>query len=311
MKKKKNIPLLLFKKPIYWLYGFFITTVLLLASIVASNYYLDFYGIFGDSKGRELKIYTDARLSKYLLSHNYIPSNFDGLLIGTSATENYDLTKVDNFRVYNVSFSAANATEQMIVADNIYSVAPMKLVIFSMNPYLTYRHGTLHNYTLQREKSRALFSTQALTNQAVAFIDSLFGKWATTDAWGKRRMRIDEITENQWPNLNYSAYLRTNEIAFDEYENLIKTARLQGARVIGVNPPMYSKKYQLEKDLYDSYARRASSIFMPNEQIIDFMASKYDAYNNNSLYFTDGYHLSSVGIEFFSSELVKAINESN
>jgi len=311
MKKKKNIPLLLFKKPMYWLYGFFITTVLLLASIVASNYYLDFYGIFGDSKGRELKIYTDARLSKYLLSHNYIPSNFDGLLIGTSATENYDLTKVDNFRVYNVSFSAANATEQMIVADNIYSVAPMKLVIFSMNPYLTYRHGTLHNYTLQREKSRALFSTQALTNQAVAFIDSLFGKWATTDAWGKRRMRIDEITENQWPNLNYSAYLRTNEIAFDEYENLIKTARLQGARVIGFNPPMYSKKYQLEKDLYDSYARRASSIFMPNEQIIDFMASKYDAYNNNSLYFTDGYHLSSVGIEFFSSELVKAINESN
>ena len=106
-------------------------------------------------------------------------------------------------------------------------------------------------------------------------------------------------------------YLRTNEDAFAEYENLIKTARLQGARVGGFNPPMYSKKYQLEKDLYDTYARRVSSIFMPNEQIIDFMASEYDAYNNNSLYFTDGYHLSSIGREFFSSELVKAINETN
>ena len=111
--------------------------------------------------------------------------------------------------------------------------------------------------------------------------------------------------------MNYSVYLRTNENAFDEYENLIKTARLQGARVIGFNPPMYSKKYQLAKDQYDSYTRRISSIFMPNEQIIDFMASKYDTYNNNPLYFIDGYHLSVDGQEFFSSELVKAINESN
>ena len=302
---------MLFKKPIYWCYGFIITTVLLLASIVASNYYLDFYGIYGDSKGRELRIYTNDRLSKYLLSLNYIPSNFDGLLIGSSATESYDLTKADNFRVYNVSFTAANATEQKIIADNVFSVAPMKIVIFSMNPILTFRHGTLTNSMLPREKWRALFSTQALTTQAVALIYSLFGKWSTTDAWGKKRLPIDSNPENQWPNLNFSVYLRTNEDAFDEYENLIKTARLQGARVIGFNPPMYSKKYQLGKDLYDSYTRRASSIFMPNEQIIDFMASKYDAYNNNSLYFTDGYHLSNVGIEFFSSELVKAINESN
>ena len=302
---------MLFKKPIYWCYGFIITTVLLLSSIVASNYYLDFYGIYGDSKGRELRIYTNDRLSKYLLSLNYIPSNFDGLLIGSSATQSYDLTKADNFRVYNVSFAAANATEQKIIADNVFSVAPMKIVIFSMDPYLTFRHGTLTNSMLPREKWRALFSTQALTTQAVALIYSLFGKWSTTDAWGKKRLPIDSNPENKWPNLNFSVYLRTNEDAFDEYENLIKTARLQGARVIGFNPPIYSKKYQLGKDLYDSYTRRASSIFMPNEQIIDFMASKYDTYNNNSLYFTDGYHLSSVGIEFFSSELVKAINESN
>ena len=303
---------MLFKKPIYWCYGFIITTVLLLASIIASNYYLDFYGIYGDSKGRELRIYnTDYRLSKYLFSLNYIPSNFDGLLIGSSATESYDLKKIDNFRVYNASFSAANITEQKIIADNVFSVAPMKIVIFSMNPGLTFRHGTLTNSMLPREKWRALFSTQALTTQAVAIIYSLFGKWSTTDAWGKKRLPIDSNLENQWPDLNLSVYLRTNEDAFDEYENLIKTARLQGARVIGFNPPMYSKKYQLGKDLYDSYSRRARSIFMPNEQIIDFMASKYDTYNNNPLYFIDGYHLSADGLEFFSSELTKAINEPN
>ena len=302
---------MLFKKPIHWCYGFIITTVLLLSSIVASNYYLDFYGIYGDSKGRELRIYTNDRLSKYLLSLNYIPSNFDGLLIGSSATESYDLTKVDNFRVYNVAFAAANATEQEIIAENVFSVAPMKIVIFSMNPNLTYSHGPQTNSMLPREKWRALFSTQALTTQAVALIYNFFGQWSTVDAWGKKRLPIDSNPENQWPDLNHTEYLRTNEDAFDEYENLIKIARLQGARVIGFNPPMYSKKYQLEKDLYDSYTRRASSIFMPNEQIIDFMASKYDAYNNNSLYFTDGYHLSYIGVEFFSSELIKAINESN
>jgi len=302
---------MLFKKPIYWCYGFIITTVLLLVSIVASNYYLDFYGIYRDSKGKELRVYTNDRLSKYLLSLNYIPSNFDGLLIGSSATESYDLTKIDNFRVYNASFAAATATEEKIIASNVFSVAPVKIVIFSMNPYLTFRYGTLTNSMLYREKWRTLFSTQALTTQAAALLYSLFGKWSTTDAWGKKRLPMDSNPENQWPDLNHSVYLRTNEDAFDEYENLIKTARLQGARVIGFNPPMYFKKYQLGKDLYDSYTQRISSIFMPNEQIIDFMASKYDTYNNNPLYFTDGYHLSVDGQEFFSSELVKAINESN
>ena len=303
---------MLFEKPIYWCYGFVITTVLLLASIVASNYYLDFYGIYGDSKGRELRIYnTDIRSSKYLLSLNYIPANFDGLLIGSSATKSYDLTKVDNFRVYNVSIAAANAAEQKIIADNVFSVTPMKIVIFSMDPVLTYSHRPQTNSMLPREKWRALFSTKASTTKAVALIYSLFGKWSVIDVWGKQRLPIDSNPENQWPNLNLNRYLQINEDAFDEYENLIKTARLQGARVIGLNPPMYSKKYQLGKDLYDSYTRRASSIFMPNEQIIDFMASKYDTYNNNSLYFIDGYHLSADGLEFFSSELVKAINESN
>ena len=302
---------MLFKKPIYWCYGFIITTVLLLVSIVASNYYLDFYGIYRDSKGRELRVYTNDRLSKYLLSLNYIPSNFDGLLIGSSATESYDLTKIDNVRVYNVSVSAGNATEEKIIADNVFSVAPMKIVIFSMNPYLTSRHGTLTNSMLPREKWRTLFSTQALITEAAALLYSLFGIGSSTDAWGRKRLPMDSNPENQWPDLNHSVYLRTNEDAFDEYENLIKTARLQGARVIGFNPPMYSKKYHLEKDLYDSYTRRVSSIFMPNEQIIDFMVSKYDTYNNNPLYFTDGYHLSADGLEFFSSELVKAINEPN
>jgi len=303
--------IMLFKKPIYWCYGFITTTVLLLASIVASNYYLDFYGIFGDSEGRELRVYTNDRLSKYLLSFNYIPSNFDGLLIGSSVAESYNLTKTDNVRIYNASVSAANVTEAKLIADNVFSVAPMKIVIFSMNPYLTFRHGTLTNYMYYGEKWRVLFSTQALITQTVALLYSLFGIGSSVDAWGKKRSSIDSNPEDQWPDLNHSVYLQTNEDAFDEYENLIKTARLQGARVIGFNPPMYSKKYQLGKDLYESYAQRASSIFMPNEQIIDFMASKYDTYNNNSLYFIDGYHLSDVGVEFFSSELVKAINESN
>ena len=302
---------MLFKKPIYWCYGFIITTVLLLVSIVASNYYLDFYGMYRDSKGRELRVYTNDRLSKYLLSLNYIPSNFDGLLIGSSATESYDLTKIDNFRIYNTSVSAGNATEAKLIADNVFSVTPMKIVIFSMNPYLTFRHGTLRNSMHSRERWRTLFSTQALITEAAALLYSLFGIGSSTDAWGRKRLPMDSNPENQWPDLNHSVYLRTNEDAFDEYENLIKTARLQGARVIGFNPPMYSKKYHLEKDLYDSYTRRVSSIFMPNEQIIDFMVSKYDTYNNNPLNFIDGYHLSADGLEFFSSELVKAINEPN
>jgi len=300
-----------FKKPIYWCFGLIISIVLLLASIIALNYYLDPYGIYGDSKGRELKVYVNDRFSKYLLSFNYIPSNFDGLLIGTSATESYDLTKVDNFRVYNISYSAANISEEKLIVNNVFLVAPMKIVIFSMNPYLTFRSGVLNNSKYPKEKWHTLLYVQALNTKVAALLYSLFGKELTTDPWGKKRLLIDSKLENQWPNLNYSGYLRTNEDAFDEYENLIKTARLQGARIIGFNPPMYSKRYHLAKDQYDSYNRRASSIFMPNEQIIDFMASKYDTYNNNPLYFIDGYHLSKVGVEFFSSELVKVINESN
>ena len=67
---------------------------LLLGSFAACNYARDDFGLFG-SDG-EKRIWTREKTSKYLLSHRYVPENFDGLLIGPSYSDlNFDTRTIE------------------------------------------------------------------------------------------------------------------------------------------------------------------------------------------------------------------------
>ena len=93
-----------FKK---WLVLFSVILISVTASLVTANYFIDYYGLFRDVEGKKLMPYDNFRLAKYLYSYNYIPVNYDGILIGTSASINLDTSKIVKRNVYNASVDVA------------------------------------------------------------------------------------------------------------------------------------------------------------------------------------------------------------
>ena len=105
-----------FKK---WLVLFSVILISATASLVTANYFIDYYGLFRDVEGKKLMPYDNFRLAKYLYSYNYIPVNYDGILIGPSASINLDTSKIVNRNVYNLSLDGANISEMKLVTDMV------------------------------------------------------------------------------------------------------------------------------------------------------------------------------------------------
>jgi len=74
------------------------------------NVYMNGYGLFGDVKEKFITLWHNERTSKYLFSFNYIPSNFEGMLIGSSVSDNLNTKKISKFKVYNASINGGNAS---------------------------------------------------------------------------------------------------------------------------------------------------------------------------------------------------------
>jgi len=70
----------------------------------ALNYRINAFGLFGDVRGKVYRSYLNQdREAKYLYSLNYIPSNFNGILVGSSISGNWDTGGIQSARTYNLS----------------------------------------------------------------------------------------------------------------------------------------------------------------------------------------------------------------
>ena len=102
------------------------------------NYRINIYGVFGNTAGKKLVVYDNERTTKYLFSYNYIPGNFDGLLVGTSISdENWDTSHIAGMRVYNASINGGNISEEDLLLSNVLRRGHPRLIMFVIHPYLT------------------------------------------------------------------------------------------------------------------------------------------------------------------------------
>jgi len=148
-----------FKK---YFYGTIGVSLCIIISIIAFNIYMNEYGLFGNAKGKSIKIWHDERTSKYLLSYNYIPANFEGILIGPSVSVNLNTKKINDFKIYNASLNGGNISELKYIADNIIQRGNLKFIIICLYPYMTKDHGRKTSSIDPREYWGSLGSKQAL-----------------------------------------------------------------------------------------------------------------------------------------------------
>src|ERR1043166_9065165 len=84
-----------------WVFATLTLTVVVASAVAGANRLVNRYGGFGDVRGRQLVVGENDRTTKYLFARNYIPSNFDGLLLGSSITGNWNTAAIRSHRVYN------------------------------------------------------------------------------------------------------------------------------------------------------------------------------------------------------------------
>jgi hypothetical protein len=286
----------------------FVAVVLTSMSVVAAiNYSVDFYGLFRDSHNRGLKIYTNERTSKYLFSYRYIPDNFDGVLFGSSISDNWDVSRAVGFRVYNASLSGGNVSEEKLIAENIFKRKKMKLAIFCIHPYLTMNHGRKSGYMNTSEYWGALGSIQLFreySNRSKPMVDE------------NGVEKLEDLTGVilKKPEVNPAALEHTNsvividEIAVAEYKELVASARLNGAKIVAFVPPFSVDVYESNKIEYDQYIVRMSTLFDRDVKIINFNTPAYENLRKEKTTFFDGAHLSDKAAAYFSAELATAIN---
>ena len=117
-----------------WLVLFSVILMGVTTSLVTANYFIDYYGLFRGTEGKKLIPNDNFRLAKYLYSYNYIPVNYDGMLIGTSSSMNLDSSKIVNRNVYNLSLDGANISEQKLIADMAMSKGQFSLIVLTIHP---------------------------------------------------------------------------------------------------------------------------------------------------------------------------------
>src|SRR5947199_10640983 len=91
-----------------------VTVATALAACIAAagaNCALDIYGLFRNPAGRELPVYGNERVAKYLMGQRYVRANFDGVLIGSSVSANWEVGTMQSARLFNESVNGGNMVE--------------------------------------------------------------------------------------------------------------------------------------------------------------------------------------------------------
>lgn len=303
--------------PFRWCAAYFAILLAALLGIASLNYAVDFYGLFRDSRQRAIRVYANERTGKYLLSFRYIPENFQGILIGTSVSDNWDIAPVDSIRIYNASVAGANISEEKLIADNALARGHIRLAVFCIHPYLTMNHGRKTDYMDPREYWGALGSIQLLRDYTGATLAKVLGApaFANANGVGRSEAGADEAEARaRWRRaLQHAEALPTeigvDEQAFREYAALLRSARAHGAVVVGFMPPVYAPSYRVQRAAYQAYFARFRALFSPHELVIDFNAEPYARLAADPATFYDGTHLSDQGAKFFAGELTRQLQE--
>ena len=283
--------------PYSWVTWVIAITLSVAAFASLASYSANFYGLFGDAKGKRYKVTgRDARFDKYLLSMNYIPANFDGLLIGTSKSVNWDTGKITAAKVYNDSLSGGNISEAKAIADNVLARRKLRVVLFLIFPYMTESAGSKSGELKPEMYWGALGSLRLYR----AYIDHaaleahLFRLDTTPD--GVELFEGEDPAASLWAagkpvHHNYVDVFKINPVAYREYGELVRSSRSNGALIVRVRPPVFKDDLQTYKNSFGKYYAEMDRLFEPSDPLIDFTTPAYDNFQNDRRNFTDGSHL--------------------
>ena len=277
-----------------WVLALLLSTT---GAVAAIGYATDVYGVYRPTRGRSMTPLQNERLFKYLFAYDYIPANFDGLLVGSSVTGNWETAAISDARIYNASLSGGNATEERLIVEKVIEHKCPSLALFSIQPYLTETVGKKTVFMEESQRWAGLGSLQVFK--------AYFIRWQ--EAHGRRRREFSPSGQDDYDPAMFNRALRAKEEtsgdfvvqagALADYGAMVAAARRCGAQVVAFIPPIEKDFWDLRPDAYRRYFATVRGFFKPQEPVIDMNDPDLAAFRADSNNFTDGIHVSRSGAQ--------------
>lgn len=296
-------------KPRIWLLSTITITLLAGAIVAALNAAVDIYGIFRDPRGRHLPVYGDERIAKYLLSSRYVPENFEGIVVGSSVSANWNMANVGGARFYNESLNGGNAVEEKALVDEALSRPGIRYAIVVVHPFLTSGHDFETVRLTPREKFSALGSMSLLDAYKEMLFIRLHRERQLFDDSG-----TDDFVAPKRLNARLSAMLRpgvdfdVDPIALKAYRDIVAELHAHGVRLLFVVPPISEPLLDAQRSAFAKYSDLFRQDMRPDDRLVDFTSAEFLAFRT-APHFADGVHLEHAAAEDFMRILAGRISE--
>lgn len=266
--------------------------------IVGLSYSMDVFGVFRDARGRNLSVHVNERTAKYLLNENYVPQNFDGLLIGSSVSANWNTDAIDNAHVYNESIDGGNATEERLLVEQALPKGHFKFALCLISPFITRSHILNEGGMGKPSHREALGSINILREEWAALLDMSGLEKPAFFPNGSKRLDTPKSAHPRFP----AAAFNIDRESLNDYKSLISELRTRGVRIIFVSPPMAESLYVDNRRFLDEYIKQ-SGLIANQDAFIDFNSDSYSSFRSHASNFDDGIHLSEAAAQELSSYL--------
>lgn len=271
-----------------------ITTVSIAVGVVAAiAFALDPYGVWRDPTGRKLAIYFEERKAKYLMSRQYVPANFDGLIVGASSSANWDVPTLAGVRMFNESIVGANAAEEQIVVNQALSRGHFKLAVFILSPIMTSHHDVKEGLDHVRV-AEAIGSFHLFVHEAALGLLAAHVRFSKSNTAPDGQLFFRNPKDLRIPKSFDDTSFSIDPVAVEQYRGMIQSLRNNGAAIVYVVSPMYEPCYRLRKTRLLAYMQTIRPL-LPPAPVIDLDGPEYSPLRSDPENYFDCYHLEPEG----------------
>jgi hypothetical protein len=279
-----------------WLLVTVVTTLAALALAVGANAAVDLYGLFRDPAHRALPVYGNERVAKYLLSRRYVQANFDGVLIGSSVSSNWNVGTMRSARLYNESVNGGNIAEEKAILDQLLENGGTGLALILVHPYMTSSHESNGVSLAPREFWGALGSLNLLDAYKNALKIRLgreaqpFDPSGTQDFGDGTKM----LNARLRAMMLGPAGFEIDPLALQRFREVVAELHARRIPVAFVIPPTSESLFAPKREAFTKYANLVLADRSAADRVLDFTGAEF-AQLRNPDNFSDGVHLRAAG----------------
>lgn len=294
------------KQYVFYIFGGVVATLVLFTGI---NLYVNDFGLFASRDS--VRVWTDEKTSKYLMSFRYIPENFQNVIIGPSVSVNMDTRKIKTHKIYNLSMNSGNVTELKFATDNVLRKGSVDRLIICLYPYLTKNSGIKGRQIDQKEYWGSLFSIIPV-RMYLRRVKNLI--WPNRDIyhsseWGfadsnllKKHINFARIVERR--RQHPRERMDIDPVAVQQLQSIIDLAHEKNVQVYAYYYPVYFEYLNefRKSGFWQEYQERMNSLFSEEDIVWDMNSEQYDYITHNLASYSDG-HLSDLGADMVLKDI--------